>query len=251
MGNLGDAIVSALAEAGVDVGHLSETDLFPVDQLHAGGVAATKHTLDRLGLEPGKRLLDVGCGIGGPSRLGATYDAQVTGIDLTPEFVEAATDLTAKVGLGDRASFVTTPGETLPFDDASFDAAVMIHVGMNIPDKGTVFAEVHRVLAPGARFALYEQMRTEEGELTYPLPWAEDERSSFVESAEDYAAALEGAGFTVEEIEDRTASTLGPPPAGPLSPMAVFGGAFAVRIGNNISATKAGLLGAKLVLARA
>ena len=251
MGNLGDAVLSALADAGVDVEHLTPTDLFPVDQLHAGGVAATQHTLERLGLERGTRLLDVGCGIGGPSRLGATYDAEVTGIDLTPEFVDAATELTAKVGLSDRARFVTTAGESLPFEDAAFDAAVMIHVGMNIPDKQAVFAEVHRVLAPGARFAIYDQMRVSDGDLTYPLPWAEDERSSFVESAEDYSAELEAAGFTEEEVEDRTAATLGPPPGGPLSPMAVFGGAFAVRIGNNVSATKAGLLGANLVLARA
>jgi ubiquinone/menaquinone biosynthesis C-methylase UbiE len=251
LGNLTSAVMTALADAGVDVEHLAPTDLFAVDQLHAGGVAATQHTLDRLDLKPGTRLLDVGCGIGGPSRLGATYDAHVTGIDLTPEFIDTATDLTAKVGLSDRARFVTTAGESLPFEDASFDVAVMIHVGMNIPDKQTVFSEVHRVLTPGARFAIYDQMRVDDGDLTYPLPWAEDERSSFVESAEDYSAALEAAGFTVEEVEDRTAATLGPPPGGPLSPMAVFGGAFAVRIGNNVSATRAGLLGANLVLARA
>ena len=74
----------------------------------------------------------------------------------------------------------------------------MVHVGMNIPDKQAVFAEVHRVLAPGGRFALYEQMRTGDGDLPYPLPWAEDERSSFVETVDDYSAHLEAAGFTVD-----------------------------------------------------
>ena len=93
----------------------------------------------------------------------------------------------------------------------------MVHVGMNIPDKQAVFAEVHRVLAPGGRFAIYEQMRTADGDLPYPLPWAEDERSSFVETPEDYTRHLEAAGFTVEEVEDRTASTLGPPPTGPVT----------------------------------
>jgi len=175
----------------------------------------------------------------------------VTGIDLTPEFVEAATALTARVGMTDRASFVATAGESLPFEDDSFDAAVMVHVGMNIPDKQAVFAEVNRVLAPSAPFAVYEQMRTGEGDLTYPLPWAVDERSSFVESVEDYRSHLEGAGFTIEDVEDRTTSTLGAPPDGSISPLVVFGPAFGQRIGNNVAATKAGLLGAMLVVARA
>src|SRR5690349_1620976 len=80
----------------------------------------------------------------------------------------------------------------------------MVHVGMNLPEKRAVFAEVHRVLRPGGRFALYEQVRTGDGELPYPLPWAEDERSSFVETVADYRAHLDAAGFVVEDAEDRT-----------------------------------------------
>lgn len=250
-GNLSDAILVVLTEAGTDVNRLVAGDLLPVDQLHAGGAAATKHLLGLLDVGPGLRLLDVGSGIGGTSRLAAMAGAKVTGIDLTPEFVDAATDLTARVGLSDRASFVTAPGESLPFEDGSFDAAVMVHVGMNIPDKTPVFAEVHRVLAPSGRFAIYEQMRTGPGDLPYPLPWAEDERSSFVESAEDYGAQLEAAGFTIEFVDDHTAATLGPPPAGALSPVAVFGPVFAQRVGNNVAATRAGLLGAIVIVARA
>jgi MPBQ/MSBQ methyltransferase len=249
--DLAGAILSTLAEAGVDVDHLGPSDLFPVDQLHAGFAAATAHVLERVGLQPGTRLLDVGCGIGGTSRMAAMAGAQVTGIDLTPDFIEAATKLTERVGLGERVTFVTTAGESTPFEDASFDAGVMVHVGMNIPGKAAVFSEVHRVLAPGAPFVLFEQMRASEGDLTYPLPWAEDERSSFVETPDDYVAHLEAAGFTVEEVEDRTASTLGPPPVGPVSPVAVFGQVFAERVGNNIAGTRAGLLGAVLIVARA
>lgn len=250
-GDLSEAILAALAETGSDLSRLTAEDLYPVDQLHAGGAAATQHTLGRLALSDCEQLLDVGCGIGGPSRMAAGLGAEVTGIDLTEEFVTAATELTARVGLAARARFVTTPGESLPFEAASFDGALMVHVGMNIPDKGAVFEEVHRVLRPGALFAVFEQMRTGEGELPYPMPWAVDERSSFVEAPDAYTAHLEGAGFDVVEVEDRTAATLGPPPGGTLSPMAVFGPAFGQRIGNNVAATRAGLLGAVLVVARA
>jgi MPBQ/MSBQ methyltransferase len=248
--NLSERIVHALSEAGIDSDRLGAHDLFAVDQLHAGGPMAIRHLLERLEIGPGTRLLDVGCGIGGTSRMAAMAGAEVTGVDLTPEFVEAATILTKRVGLANRATFLTTPGESLALPDASFDVAVMVHVGMNIPDKQAVFAEVHRVLAPGGRFGIYDQMRTRDGDLTYPLPWAEDERSSFVETAADYTRELEAAGFTVDEVEDRTASTMGGPPPGPVSNAVIFGPEFVRRIGNNITATKAGRLGAMLVLAR-
>jgi MPBQ/MSBQ methyltransferase len=251
LGDLSSAILRALADAGTDVDHLGPADLFPVDQLHAGGAAATQHVLERLGVGPGMKLLDVGCGIGGTSRMAAMAGAEVTGIDLTPDFIQAATALTECTGLQDRVSYVTTPGESAPFEDGAFDAAVMVHVGMNIPRKSVVFSQIKRVLAPGAPFAMFEQVRTDEGDLPYPLPWAEDERSSFVETPADYVSHLEAACFTVEEVEDRTASTLGPPPVGALSPMVVFGPAFGQRIGNNVAATRAGLLGAFLVIARA
>lgn len=249
--DLTGAVVSALAGAGVDTGNLEPSDLFPVDQLHAGGAAAAQYALDRLGVTPGLRVLDVGCGIGGTSRMLATGGAVVTGIDLTPDFVAAATRLTQLVGLADQVTFITTPGESVPLDDASMDAAVMIHVGMNIPRKQVVFEQVRRVLAPGGRFVIFDQMRTGQDDLQYPMPWAEDPRSSFVESPEQYVVHLERAGFTIEEIEDRTASTLQQPPSGTLSPMVVFGEAFARRISNNVAATRAGELGAFLVVARA
>ena len=249
--DLAATIFRALAGAGVDTDHLGVADLFPVDQLHAGGAQASKHVLDRLGVVPGVRLLDIGCGIGGVSRMAAMAGATVTGIDLTPEFVETARVLSAEVGLGERTAFLATAGESTPLDEGSFDAAVMVHVGMNLPDKQAVFTEAHRLLRPGGVFALYEQVRTGDGALPYPLPWAEDERSSFVETAADYRTHLEGAGFAVEDEEDRTPTTLGPPPQGPVSNAVVFGPRFAQRIANNVAATKTGLLGALLFLARA
>ena len=249
--DLATRILRALAGAGVDTDHLRPPDLFPVDQLHAGGAPASAHVLERLGVTPGTRLLDVGCGIGGVSRMAAAAGATVTGIDLTPEFVETARTLSAHVGQGERTTFLTTDGEATPLDDGSFDAAVLVHVGMNLPDKTAVFTEVHRLLRPGGRFALYEQVRTGDGELTYPLPWAEDERSSFVETVDDYRAHLRRAGFEIEDAEDRTPITLGPPPQGPVGNAVVFGPPFVQRIAHNVAATKAGLLGAWLLVARA
>ena len=249
--NVGAAILGALAARGVDVEQLSPEQLAAVDQLHAGFAPATGHVLDRLGVGPDTHLLDVGCGIGGPARLAAARGAQVNGVDLTPEFVDTAKDLTTRVGLTGRASFDVTPGDTLPFPDASFDAAMMIHVGMNVPDKRSVFTEVRRVLTPGARFAIYDQVRRADGDLPWPMPWADDERSSFVESVDAYGEHLAAAGFTVEEVEDRTEAAAGPPAAGAIPPDELLGPGFGQRLANNIAATKAGMLAAVLVLAQA
>ncbi|MCW2819221.1 MAG: hypothetical protein JWR42_2008 [Marmoricola sp.] len=244
-------VLAALAGAGIDVDALRVQDLAPVDQLHAGGAPATAHLLDQLDLRPGTTLLDVGCGIGGPARLAAVRGLRVTGVDLTPQLLEAARDLTERVGLGDQVTFAVTPAESLPFPDGSFEAAIMVHVGMNVPDKRSLLAEVHRVLAPGGLFAAYEQVRRAEGDLPFPMPWAEDERSSFVESVEDYVEHLRATGFEVLEVEDRTAATLGGPPPGSLSPAAVFGEVFVDRLRRNVAATRDGLLGAALIVARA
>ena len=246
---LTERILTALSDAGVDTDHLRPPDLFPLDQLHAGGPPASKHALDAIGVGPGTRLLDVGCGIGGTSRMAAMSGAEVTGIDLSADFVATATALTERTGLGERVTFLTTPGESVPLEDDLFDAAVMVHVGMNVPDKQAVFTEVARLLRPGGRFAVYEQMIVGDGELPYPLPWADDERSSFVEPVDDYTRQLEAAGFTVNGVEDRTASTVGGPPPGPVSNAVVFGRPFVERIGNNIAASNAGQLAAILVTA--
>ena len=66
--DLGSAILAALESAGKDVDRLNLEDLAPVDEFHVRGRPATAELTGALGLTPGMRVLDVGCGIGGPSR---------------------------------------------------------------------------------------------------------------------------------------------------------------------------------------
>lgn len=252
-GNLEETILAALAEAGVDTTTLTQTDLATVDQLHAGFLPATHYLLDQLELGRQTRLLDVGSGIGGPARVAAAaFGCPVVGIDLSPDFVQAAQFLTDQVHLTGSVEFRVSAGERLDFADGSFDRAMMVHVGMNIADKPAVFAEVRRVLRPGGLFGLFEQMQTGDGRPTYPLPWAEDERSSFIGTPDTYASALQTAGFTVERTEDRRpalSSSPGPPPRP--GPAAVFGPGFAERMANNVAGTAAGLFSPVLMVARA
>lgn len=203
-GDLETALLAELAKAGFDLDKLTTGDLAPIDEFHIGGIEASKALVRHLPDGPGCRLLDIGCGIGGPARFFAErLDCDVVGIDLTPEFIAVAEALTARVGLGDQVSFKTASALDLPFNDAAFDCATLIHVGMNIADKHALFAEAARVLRPGASFVVYDVMRLAAGALTYPLPWSSLPETSFVASPEDYRGALEGVGFEVKAEQAR------------------------------------------------
>jgi SAM-dependent methyltransferase len=249
--DLADRILAA-AGADDESGAVPVDALAPYDELHAGGLATTLYLLSRLELDAGTALLDVGCGLGGSSRVAADrHGCPVTGVDLSPDFVAAARALTTRVGLSHLLRFEVGQAEQLPCDDASHDRAVMIHVGMNLPDKAATFAEVHRVLRPGGLFGLHDQMRVGPGDLPYPQPWAVDDETSFLASPSAYVDALAAAGFEVLSVEDRRAALA----AGPGEPAedraVVFGPAFVERMANRMAATRAGILAPVVVLARA
>lgn len=197
-GPLEARILDALRAAGKDPDRLDPDDLAPIDEFHQGGRAATAAFAPRLGLRPGMRLLDLGAGLGGPARYFARHHgSNVTGIDLTEEFVTAARALTRRLGLADRVGFEQGSALAMPFEAAGFDAATLIHVGMNIADKARLFAEVRRVLKPGGVFGVYDQMREADGELPFPLPWATAPETSFVETPQTYRRLLAEAGFDI------------------------------------------------------
>ncbi|WP_050605662.1 class I SAM-dependent methyltransferase [Ruegeria sp. 6PALISEP08] len=180
--------------------------LAPVDEFHIGGRRATEQFVKSLQLSKCSRVLDLGCGLGGPARfVAATTGAQVTGIDLTPEFVETGRALTEWTGLNDKIELVVGSVLELPFEDASMDAAYMIHVGMNIADKTGIAREAARVLKPGGIFAIYDVMQVGSGQMDYPAPWASSRELSALDPPETYEAALKSVGFEVGERIDRTA----------------------------------------------
>lgn len=227
--DLESAILAALVASGKDIERLGADDLSPVDEFHTGGRQATADFAEQIGPVPNQHILDIGCGIGGPSRYFATQcGCRVTGIDLTDDYVRASEALARRLRLDDRVSYSQASALDLPFEAGTFDGAYMMHVGMNIEDKPGLFAEVRRVLKSGGWFAIYDVMRSGDGDLAYPVHWAADAATSFVASPAEYRRGLEAAGFRVVKERDRTdfarsffrqaaariAESGGPPPLG-------------------------------------
>jgi SAM-dependent methyltransferase len=195
---LKEKILQAVMQTARDVDHLTAGDFAAVDEFHVGGLEATQQLAAQMELRPGLHLLDVGSGIGGPARYFAEeHGCKVTGIDLTEEFVEVANGLTRMVKLDPLVEFQQASALAVPFEPETFDGAFMIHAGMNIADKTGVCREVRRVLKSGGLFAVFDIVRTSDGTIRYPVPWAVDEETSFVAEVKDYRDALEEAGFRV------------------------------------------------------
>lgn len=203
-GRLLELIEQGINKLGKSIGTVTTEDLAPVDEFHIGGREATEHLIKQLAFDQSASLLDIGCGLGGASRFVAkTFGNEVTGIDLTEDYVTVGNALTHWVGLEDSVMLHHGTALNTSFKDSSFNGAYMLHVGMNIQAKDKLFVEIARVLKPGAKFGIYDVMRTSNSNLIYPVPWASDESFSFLAQAEEYAELLESTGFTIERINNR------------------------------------------------
>ena len=116
--------------------------------------------IKRYDLVAGSKVLDVGCGLGGPARFVASrFGCLVSGIDLTHEYVDTGNILSNWVGLHKKVVLQQGSAMALPFPDGQFDAVYMMHVGMNIVDKKSLFMEVFKVLKPDGIFGIYDVMQ--------------------------------------------------------------------------------------------
>jgi ubiquinone/menaquinone biosynthesis C-methylase UbiE len=135
----------------------------------------------------GKRVLDIGCGIGGPAFvLARKYGAQVTGIDLEPQLIARATRRAAQLGLAQQTDFRTVALGPLPFPDRSFDVVFTSGALTQTEDKAGFAAECFRVLKPGGVLTCYDWLKND-------APISDDMRHFF---------AMEGLTYNLITLEE-------------------------------------------------
>ena len=168
-----------------------------------GGVGNVENLLR--GTKPqGKRILDIGCGIGGPAREMATaHGAMVTGIDLEAPLIKRASADAKAAGLDDRCSFQTVEIGPLPFQNESFDIVISSGAITQTNDKTELLGEILRVLAPGGYLSCYEWMGTETDHSDDMLYWFEVEGLTYaLETLDDYGQRFTTAGFNDVVLTD-------------------------------------------------
>ncbi|HUP74904.1 MAG TPA: methyltransferase domain-containing protein, partial [Acidimicrobiales bacterium] len=160
-----DTVVSALSVEGLDVGEVTAADLYTrgldchnlggYPQLEALAVAVASIDLPLAN----DTILDVGCGLGGPSRFIADrFGCLVAGVDLLPVRIDAARALADMTHASDKVDYRVADALALPSEAARFAQVWMMDVSIHIRDKAALFGEIARVLRPGGLLVLHDQL---------------------------------------------------------------------------------------------
>lgn len=173
-------------------------------------IARHEHYLAlKMGIQEGSKVLDVGCGVGGPAREIAKFSgANIVGLNNNDYQIERATHYAKKEGLANQLSYVKGDFMQMSFPDNSFDAVYAIEATVHAPSLEGIYSEIFRVLKPGGVFGVYEWLMTDAYDNSNPahrkirLDIEQGDGISNMEKIEVALAAVKAAGFTLELNED-------------------------------------------------
>ena len=165
---------------------------------------------EAIGLKPGMKVLDIGCGVGGPQRsIARKFGASIVGLNISEYQIGKCATYARKEGLEDICSVLHGDFMDIPAEDGSFDAAYHIEAIAHAPDKTAAYAEAFRILRPGAFFAgydwcmtpLYDDGNPEHREIRQGIEYgnALPQIASFA----DITDGLRACGFEAIEARDR------------------------------------------------
>jgi len=159
-----------------------------------GNVAKLLHGLETRG----KRVLDVGCGIGGPAfEMVRTHGANVTGIDLEAPLIDRATAAARKHGLEDQCTFKAVNPGPLPFADQTFDIVLSSGAVTQTNPTNEIIDECYRVLAPGGHFTCYEWMKSDREYSDDMYYWFKMEGLTYaLNTLDEFADLFRDSGFS-------------------------------------------------------
>lgn len=173
-------------------------------------IARHEHYLAHMmGMREGMKVLDVGCGVGGPAREIAKFTgANIVGLNNNDYQIERATRYAAKEGLSKQLSFTKGDFMQMSFPPNTFDAVYAIEATVHAPSLEGVYTEIHRVLKPGGVFGVYEWVMTASYDNSDPhhrelrLGIEQGDGISNMVTIADALAAIRAAGFELEVHED-------------------------------------------------
>ena len=178
---------------------------------HMGGLNTTKELSERCGIDEHTYLLEVGCGTGATARyLAQKLGCRVMGVDIRQSMIDQARERAARAGVENKVEFRVADATDLPFGDATFDVVLVESVTTFIEDKAAAIGEYARVVKPGGRVGLNEEIwhRT-------PVPPEIVEYVAFtwdvhaeIPTPEGWVELLKDAGLTVDVASPREYSPL-------------------------------------------
>ena len=185
--------------ADIHIGHY-ETGSESVAEASA---AMTRLLLDRAGVGPGDRVLDIACGYGGTLRTLARMGCRAHGFDISQSCVDTARAANRAAGLDDRIA--VSVGDFHDIDSAAgeWDAVICQESVIHSPDRPRVFSEVHRVLRPGGVFAFSDILTGENADLAKVEAAFARLGAAPGATVRDYIDMAQAAGFEVTQAEER------------------------------------------------
>ncbi|PMD41362.1 hypothetical protein L207DRAFT_632775 [Hyaloscypha variabilis F] len=183
---------------------------FAANEPFLQAIARHEHYLaTKMNLQSKMKVLDVGCGVGGPAREIARFeDIHITGVNINDYQIQRASLAAERAGMSDQLNFVKGDFMQLPFPDNSFDAVYAIEATVHAPSLEGVYSEIFRVLKPGGIFGVYEWLMTEKYDATNPhhreirLGIEQGNGISNMVKVEEGHRGIKAAGFELQHAED-------------------------------------------------